>query len=75
MTINNFIKPNINIVNNNNQPEKKKQPKQRPQSAWKKDKEKINRTLSEKEGIKPYAHSKDRSFKNMPKKVEHSPRK
>ena len=47
VTINNFIKPNINIVNNQSHvQEKKKQTKQRPQSAWKKEKDKINRTLS-----------------------------
>lgn len=81
LTINNFIKPNINIMNNHNHnhnqiQEKKKQAKQRPQSAWKKEKDKINRTLSEKEGMKSYhGHSKDRSLKTMPKRNIDSPKK
>ena len=77
VTINNFIKPNINIVNNQSHvQEKKKTTKQRPQSAWKKEKDKINRTLSEKEGIKPHVvHSKDKSMKNMRRNGDQSPKK
>lgn len=74
VTINNFIKPNINILNN--PPTGKKKPqKQRPQSAWNKEREQINRTMSEKETIKPIA-TKDKSMKSMQKKAaDLSPRR
>ena len=73
VTINNFIKPNINILNNPTS--KKKTQKQRPQSAWNKEREHINRTMSEKETIKPTAN-KEKSLKSMPKKaVDLSPRR
>ena len=73
VTINNYIKPNINILNN--PPAKKKVQKQRPQSAWNKEREHINRTMSEKQAIRPVA-AKEKSLKNMPKKaVDLSPRR
>ena len=45
VTINNYIKPNINILNHA-PPSKKRPQKQRPQSAWNKDRQHINRTMS-----------------------------
>lgn len=72
VTINNYIKPNINILNN--PPAKKKTPKQRPQSAWNKERDNINRTLSEKEPMKSL-YTKDKSLKSIQKKGELSPRR
>ena len=70
VTINNYIKPNINILNH---AEEKKKAKQRPQSAWSREPQHIGRTHSEKEGIK--SANKDKSLKNINRRVENSPRR